>query len=386
MKRSLTVLLTGGIAVAAVAGFLALRAGTFAADPAKSIQHPAVHLAAPSETSVQLPIGQVVLFSSGVGYFQREGQIDGDARVGLSFPVQDINDLIKSMVLRDLDGGHVSAVSYDSNAPVEKTLSSFAVNLSTNPTFGQALNRARGEKVEVVLQQANAAQPGTMTGSIMGVEAQQQPAGKDGVVNIEQLNMWCADGMRSVKLSEVQRVRFLNPIMDNEVRKALETLTQSHDTQKKAVSLNFVGEGKRDVRVGYVIENPIWKTSYRLVLGKAKEDKPFWQGWAVVENATDEDWKDVRMALVSGRPISFQMDLYTPLYVPRQTVVPELFASLRPVTYNRDLNEAKEGLAAIPPLPSPIVAAPAMAGIPMGSEPFARKGAAKQSLGRGDEL
>jgi hypothetical protein len=132
-------------------------------------------------------------------------------------------------------------------------------------------------------------------------------------------------------------VRFLNPVMDNEVRKALETLTLSHDTQKKAVSLNFVGEGKRNVRVGYVIENPIWKTSYRLVLGKAKEDKPFLQGWAVVENATDEDWKDVRMALVSGRPISFQMDLYTPLYVPRPTVVPELFASLRPVTYNGNL-------------------------------------------------
>ena len=75
------------------------------------------------------------------------------------------------------------------------------------------------------------------------------------------------------------------------------------------------------------------------MLGKEKEDKPFLQGWAVVENATDEDWKDVRMALVSGRPISFQMDLYTPLYVPRPTVVPELFASLRPVTYNGDLNE-----------------------------------------------
>jgi hypothetical protein len=63
-----------------------------------------------------------------------------------------------------------------------------------------------------------------------------------------------------------------------------------------------------------------------------------------VENATDEDWKDVRMALVSGRPISFQMDLYTPLYVPRPTVVPELFASLQPVTYNGDMN-AKRDLA-----------------------------------------
>ncbi len=294
-----------------------------------------------------------MLFSSGVGYFQREGTIDGDARVDLSFPVSDINDLIKSMVLRDLNGGHVSAVSYDSNAPVEKTLNSFAIKMTGNPTFGQILNQARGEKVEVVLQQANAAQPGTLTGAVMGVEQKPEKADK-AVVNVEQLNLWCADGMRSVKLSDVQRVRFLNPVMDNEVRKALETLTLSHDTQKKAVSLNFVGEGKREVRVGYVIENPIWKTSYRLVLGKEKEDKPFLQGWAVVENATDEDWKDVRMALVSGRPISFQMDLYTPLYVPRPTVVPELFASLQPRTYSGALEgRGANGVAETKPAETP---------------------------------
>ena len=360
--------LAAGTGLAAVVGLTAYLTRSLAEPPKPSAEPtklPAVVApvaAALSETSAQLPIGQVVLFSSGVGYFQREGQIDGDARVDLSFPVQDINDLIKSMVLRDLDGGHVSAVSYDSNAPVEKTLQSFAVNLSANPTFGQILNQARGEKVEVVLQQANAAQPGTMTGSIMGVETKQEAVDK-AVVNVEQLNMWCADGMRSVKLSELQRVRFLNPIMDNEVRKALETLTLSHDTQKKAVSLSFTGEGKRNVRVGYVIENPIWKTSYRLVLGKEKEDKPFLQGWAVVENATDEDWKDVRMGAGGGRPISFQMDLYTPLYVPRPTVVPELFASLRPVTYNSDLNKARGDVAenapmAPPPPPRPAFGAP----------------------------
>src|SRR5690606_31519721 len=133
----------------------------------------------------------------------------------------------------------------------------------------------------------------------------------------ECLNMWCADGMRSVKLSEVQRVRFLNPVMESEFRQALDTLALGHDTQKKAVSLHFAGEGERRVRVGYVIENPIWKTSYRLVLDKEKESKPFLQGWAVVENPSDEDWKDVRMALISGRPISFKMDLYSQLFVPR---------------------------------------------------------------------
>jgi hypothetical protein len=146
-----------------------------------------------------------------------------------------------------------------------------------------------------------------------------------------------------VKLADVQRVRFLNPVMESEIRKALETLALSHDTQKKAVSISFKGEGKRQVRVGYVIESPIWKTSYRLVLAKAKDEKPFLQGWSVVENTTDEDWKDVRMALVSGRPISFQMDLYQPLFVQRPVVEPELFASLRPVAYSGSM-DARRGL------------------------------------------
>jgi hypothetical protein len=299
----------------------------------------------PQAQVTQLPIGQVVLFSSGVGYFQREGQIEGNARVDLSFPVSDINDLIKSMVLRDMNGGHISAVSYDSNAPIEKTLKSFALNLTANPSFGQILNQARGEKVEVVLQQTNATQPGTMSGTLVGIEKQKQAVGKD-VVEGEMLNLWCADGLRCLKMSEIQRVRFLNPIMDSEFRKALETLAQSHDTQKKAVSIHFTGDGKREVRVGYVIENPIWKTSYRLVLDK--KEAPYLQGWAVVENPSDEDWKDVRMALVSGRPISFQMDLYQPLYVPRPTVELELFASLRPVAYSGAMNARELARAARP--------------------------------------
>jgi hypothetical protein len=289
----------------------------------------------PGARAAQLPIGQVMLYSSGVGFFQREGSVEGDARVDLSFPVADINDLIKSMVLRDLDGGHVSAVSYDSNAPLDRMLKSFAIDMSRNPGFAEILNQARGERVEVALSNAGS---GALTGTIVGVEKQKQVVNKD-VNEVQVLNLWCVDGMRGVKLSEVQKVRFLNANVDAEVKKALETLALSHDTQKKAMSLKFEGEGKRRVRVGYVIENPIWKTSYRLVMSPKGEEKPYLQGWAVVENPSDEDWKDVRMVLVSGRPISFQMDLYTPLYVQRQTVVPELFQGLRPVAYSGSFDD-----------------------------------------------
>src|SRR5690349_14715350 len=47
--------------------------------------------------AVSLPITQVVLFNSGVGHFTRSGEVEGEARVDLSFPEQDVNDLIKSM-------------------------------------------------------------------------------------------------------------------------------------------------------------------------------------------------------------------------------------------------------------------------------------------------
>jgi hypothetical protein len=297
----------------------------------------------PASKSGALPVSRVILYSSGVGYFQRSGKVQGNARVDLSFPVQDINDLLKSMVLQDLGGGQVSAVSYDSHDPVEKTLQSFAINLNNNPSFASILNQARGEKVEVALQQSNAAQPGTLTGAVVSVETQHQKIAKDAVADVEVLNLWCAEGLRNVKLADVQRLRFLSPVLDGEVRKALEVLALGHDAQKKTVSLSFSGQGERDVRVGYVIESPIWKTSYRLVL--SKEGKPYLQGWAIVENPSDEDWSEVGMALVSGRPISFRMNLYDPLYAPRPLVEPELFASLRPQTYEGNMVEKLRGPA-----------------------------------------
>ena len=280
--------------------------------------------------AVGLPIKQVVLFNSGVGYFGRTGEVDGEARVDLSFPETDINDLLKSMTLQDFNNGHISAVSYDSHEPVDRTLASFAIDLNGQPTLANILGQARGEQVEVVMNTTVTTQPGTIKGTVIGTEIQKVPVGQS-QLDCVVLNVSTAEGFRSLKMMDVQRVRFLNPVLEAELKRALDTLALSHDSQKKSVSIQFSGEGKRKVKVGYVIEAPIWKTSYRLVLDADK--KPYLQGWAIVENPTDEDWVGVKMGLVSGRPISFKMDLYNPLYVTRPTVEPELFASLRPPNY-----------------------------------------------------
>ena len=117
-------------------------------------------------------------------------------------------------------------------------------------------------------------------------------------------------------------------------------LASSHDTQKKAVRLEFDGQGRRRVRVAYIDEAPVWKTSYRLALSEAA--KPFLQGWAIVENTTDDDWENVRLSLISGRPISFTMDLYEPLYIKRPVVVSELYEALRPQVYDQEMGAERD--------------------------------------------
>ncbi len=282
-----------------------------------------------------LPIQQVVLFNSGVGYLQREGDVTGNARIDLSFPFSDINDLLKSLVLQDSEG-KIGTVNYDSFDPIEKTLRSFALDLNNNPTFAQILNQARGEHVEIT-RTTEKGQTEKMQGTIVGVESKIRPIGKDQAAPHDILNLHGKQGMQSVELDRVLNVKFLNPTLEREFQQALRVLASSHDTMKKAVSIGFQGGGKRKVRVGYVLERPIWKTSYRLRM--EPNGKVFLQGWALVENTSDDDWNDVRMVLVSGKPISFKMNLYESLYIPRPEVEPELFASLRPPVYGGAMNE-----------------------------------------------
>jgi len=280
-----------------------------------------------------LPIKKVVMFNSGVAFFEHNGKVTDDAKLDLQFNTKDINDLLKSMVLQDLDGGRISTVTYTSRDPITKTLKTFAIDLTSNPSLSQLLAQVRGEKIEID-------GPSKITGIILGVEKKNVRVGDKQVVEVEMLNLLTDEGLRSISLENVGRIKLVNEKLDAELRQALKILALGHTTDKKAVSLNFVGKGARNVRVGYIQDAPIWKTSYRLVLDD--EAAPFLQGWAIVENTTEEDWKDVDLTLISGRPISFLMDLYQPLYVNRPVVEPELYASLRPQTYGQDLAEANK--------------------------------------------
>jgi hypothetical protein len=287
------------------------------------------------EDATTLPLSKIVLYSSGVGYFQHDGSLNNRTQLDLRFNVSQINDILKSLVVQDFGAGKVSTVTYGSRDPVTKTLGSFGINLNGNPTLGQILTQVRGEPVEV-------AAPNSIVGTLLGVEKKTESVGEGSqrrVIEQEYINLLTEEGFRSLSLTNIQRIKLTNPALNFELNQALAILASNHDAQKKTVSITFDGTGSRQARVAYLTETPVWKTSYRLVLDDNKA--PYLQGWAIVENTTEQDWRNVTLSLVSGRPISFTMDLYQALYNPRPIVQPELYANLRPQTYGDAMDELK---------------------------------------------
>ena len=302
-------------------------AAVLAADPTT---HPA--------DQTDIPVKQVVLFSSGVGYFEHAGSVHGEGNTMLHFKTDQINDILKSLLLEDLDGGKVGTVSYPNPAPLTRTLKSFQVDITNNPPLADLLNQLRGAKISL------ATIGGARQGIILGVEKKRLPIGEKEVVEQYVLNLRSGRAVQPILLDQVQSLEMEDAKLNQELDSALTALAQARDQDKKPVEIQFNGQGDRRVRIGYVVETPVWKTSYRLVFEKnAEATNPGGkiQGWAIVENQTDTDWNDVELSLISGRPISFIEDLYHSLYVPRPYVTPQLYASLTPQTYENGITQAE---------------------------------------------
>ena len=192
-----------------------------------------------------VPLEKVVVFTSGVGYFQHGGEVEGDTTVQLDFQTDEINDLLKSMVVQDLSGaGAAPTVNYASRDPITKTLASFAIDLTDDPSIGTLLGRLRGERVEL-----QAASP--VTGTILGVEKRLVPVSDNRPpVEKDYITVLADDGLRTLALETVTRIRLVDADLQKELEKALAVLASAHDSDKKQVTIRFPGEGRRDVRIG----------------------------------------------------------------------------------------------------------------------------------------
>ncbi|MET0400911.1 MAG: hypothetical protein ABW123_00855 [Cystobacter sp.] len=273
--------------------------------------------------SRSLPIRRVVLYKHGVGYFERRGSVEGAATLHLDFKAKDMNDVLKSMTVLDLSGGSVSAVSYDSTRPVEQLLQDATLRIPDSDSLLSLLAQVKGARVR-----ARVGKEQLVEGLIVGLDTLSVAEGETAVQR-PYLTLLVGAALRKFDLLEVAELTFLDDAVRADLEFYLATVLSSYKKDSKRVSVLTAGEGSRELFVSYVLEAPVWKTSYRILLEEARP--PVLQGWAVVDNTGDEDWNQVDLSLIAGLPVSFVHDLYNPRYLRRPVVEVPTEVSAAPV-------------------------------------------------------
>ena len=283
----------------------------------------------PVETANPLPIRRVILYSNGVAYIERRGIVSGNAEVNLSFKQSQVDDVLKSMVVLDLGQGKIGAVSYNSSAPISSRMAE--IPFSVSPVSGDGggissvLSQLQGAKVFV------ASTKGSTTGSILTIERKTIKTDKETQITSVLVIASESGEISSFDLADVKSVKLIEDGTRKDINEFANATASARRLDAKTITVTSQGSGQREMVVSYTIAAPIWKTTYRVVLDA--EGKPFFQGWAIVDNVSEEDWEGVQMSLVSGSPISFIQNLQKPFYRYRPIIPTPQDLQLQPQIY-----------------------------------------------------
>ena len=287
-----------------------------------------------ADTANQLPIRRVILYSNGVAYIERRGMVTGNAEVNLSFKQSQVDDVLKSMLVLDLGQGRIGAVSYNSSLPASARTAEipFSVESKTGDGGGisEVLSQLQGAKVVV------SSTKGTASGSILTVEKRIIPAEKDKIGGVAHHLVIASESgeISDFNLADVRSVKLLEEGTKRDLNEFANATASTRRRDAKTITVTSEGSGQREMVVSYTIAAPIWKTTYRVVMDE--QGKPFFQGWAIVDNVSDEDWQNVKLSLVSGSPVSFIQNLQKPLYRYRPVVPIPDDLNLDPQIYDAD--------------------------------------------------
>lgn len=293
-----------------------------------------------ARTAQTLPIRRVILYSNGVAYIERRGTVTGRAEIDLSFKQSQVDDVLKSMIVLDLGRGRIGAVSYNSSAPPSARMADIPFSISAATAGGAAgglagvLGQLQGARVSVTTASGK-----TFTGSILTVEEKRTQVDPSKPQTITHALVLASDGgeLSSFDLSDVRAVRLLDEGARRDLGEFASATASARRRDAKTITVTSDGAGAREMLVSYTVAAPIWKTTYRVVLDDKGE--PFFQGWAVVDNVSDEDWTDVRLSLISGTPVSFIQPIQKPFYRYRPVIPVPDDLRLSPQTYEDDTGE-----------------------------------------------
>lgn len=286
---------------------------------------PAAQTRAPSI----LPLRALRLYETGVGYFERSGDLGGPSGSALPVPAGHLDDALKSLVvLNGAAGGQVSGLAFPSSVSqgVARARAGLPVEAGKPITHLALLVSLKGEQVEVMIDGA------PILGRVVEVieepadapaEPAKEGAGKDAPPReprlVPVLSLLTDKGeLVKLKGAQVSRVRPVDPAFAGRLDRALDALSSRSAQRTRPLSL--LGDARGNVTFGYIAETPIWRTTYRLLVG---DKGGALQGWALVHNDTDEGWQGVSLSLVNGQPDSFIFPLAAPRYLRRSLIHPD---------------------------------------------------------------
>jgi hypothetical protein len=284
-------------------------------------------VASPNEPATRLPVERVVLYKSGVGYFEHEGTVRGDQSVTIDFTSGQLNDVLSSLTVLDLGGGRIAGVSYNSEAPLSERLGALRLPLGENTNLNAFFGALRGASLEI--RTGNS----TITGRLLSIEQKQKVNGT-ATEQVALATLMSDTGeVHTVEITPAVSVRLADRDVTGEVQNYLSLLASERQQDLRRMTIQTDGTGERELYVSYISETPIWKTTYRIVMPSKANEEPLLQGWAIVDNTVGEDWNNVQLSLVAGAPQSFIQQLSQPYYSRRPVIPLPQTAQLTPQTH-----------------------------------------------------
>jgi hypothetical protein len=287
-----------------------------------------------------LPLQRLRLYETGVGYFERRGNVGGGGPSGtgdalaLPLPASHLDDALKSLVVLEASAG-VRIQGMEWGSSVSQGMARAMAGLPTDGeeplAYDDLLESLKGSRVQVQTDD------GKIRGRLVDLEGPffleperpvpatlEYPSGEPegqprGEPHYTLILLDEDDAIRRIKTDAVQAIRVLDEDTATRLDVAATALSDQAARQTSKLEVQVSSPGR--LGLGYIAETPVWRTTYRVVMG-AEPAKGQLQAWALVHNDTDEDWRNVSVELANGRPASFLHPLAAPRYATRELVAP----------------------------------------------------------------
>ncbi len=301
-----------------------------------------------------LPITRMTLYKHGVGFYERRATLATD-KIELSFRVEEMDDILKSLTAIDWDGGQILGIDYATPQSRDERLEGCSIRLSDSRSLQDLLVSLRGRRVTVLLDQAEA-----VTGTLVGLD--DAPTREPLATALVSVLGDGADHVRVVPLARVQGVQILDERGAGDLRFFLQTSLSQEAFRSVTIRLT---PGEHDLSVSYIAPAPTWRVSYRLVAEPADQDAPgrilapgsgraLMQAWGIFDNRLEEDLDGIQLSLIAGMPISFVYNLYTPFTPERPRIEEEARVAKAPVAFGAARDMAGAAMGAAAPMAAPM--------------------------------